>query len=390
MPNWLRDFPEDLRYAVRLLRKSPGFVATAVLTLALGIGANTALFSVVNGVLLNPLPYPHSEQLVAVYGKTPGFDQGPVVYLNFLDWQRNTQTFSSMAIYRNQNYNVTGTAEAERLAGYMISADFFPTLGVQPILGRTFRSDDDQVGAAPVVILGGGLWRRKFGSSPDVIGKLLTLNGEAYTVVGVIPPGFTFYGNDRDIYTSIGQWNDPSSRDRRISVSAHVVGRLKPGVTLPQAQADMDVVARNLGTAFPAADKAAGITLVSMKEDIVGNVQPFLLVLLAAVGFLLLIACTNVANLLLARSMGRSREFALRVALGAGHFRVVRQLLTESILLAGLSGALGLLFAYCGAKAMLNTLPGTLPRVEEISLDGRVLLFTLALSLFAEIGRAHV
>src|ERR1700677_2389238 len=185
---------QDLRYALRMLLKSPGFAAIAVLTLALGIGANTTLFSVVNGVLLNPLPYPHSEQLAAVYGSTPGFDQGPVVYLNFLDWQRDTQTFSSMAVYRNQDYNVTGTAEAERLAGYMISAGFFSTLGVQPVLGRTFRSDDDQVGAAPVVILGGGLWMRKFGSSVEVIGKSLTLNGKSYTVVGVIPPGFTFYG----------------------------------------------------------------------------------------------------------------------------------------------------------------------------------------------------
>jgi predicted permease len=376
---------QDLRYAIRMFHKSSGFAAIAVLTLALGIGANTALFSVVNGVLLDPLPYPHSEQLVAVYGSTPGFDQGPVVYLNFLDWQRDSQTFSSMAMYRNQDYNVTFTAEAERLSGYMISADFFSILGVQPILGRAFRSDDDQVGAAPVVILGGGAWVRKFGASADVIGKSLSLNGTSYTVVGVIPAGFTFYGHDRDVYTPIGQWNDPSFRDRRISVSAHAVGRLKPRVTLPQAKADMDLVARNLAAAFPVADKDTGVSLVSMKEDIVGNVEPFLLVLLAAVGFLLLIACGNVANLLLARSVGRSREFALRAALGAGHLRVVRQLLTESALLAGLGGALGLLFAFCLTKAVLNTLPGTLPRVDEISLDGRVLLFTLALSLFAAI-----
>ena len=245
---------QDLHYAIRMLRKSSGFAAIAVLTLALGIGANTTLFSVVNGVLLNPLPYPHSGQLVTVYAKTPGVDQGPVVYLNFLDWQRDARTFQSMAIYRNQDYNVTGTAEAERLSGYMISAGFFSTLGVQPVLGRAFRPDDDQVGAAPVVILGGGLWRRKFGSSPEVIGKSLTLNGKSYTVVGVIPPGFTFYGHDRDVYTPIGQWNDPSFRDRRISVSAHCIGRLKPGVTLAQAQADMDVVARNLAAAFPVAE----------------------------------------------------------------------------------------------------------------------------------------
>jgi predicted permease len=381
MLNWLRDFPQDLQYAVRLVRKSPGFVATAVLTLALGIGANSAIFSVVNGVLLNPLPYPHSGQLVAVYGKTPGFDQGPVVYLNFLDWQHDTQTFSSMAIYRNQNYNVTGSDEAERLSGYMISAGFFSTLGVRPVLGRAFRTDDDVVGAAPVAILGGGLWSRKFGSSPDVLGRQLILNGTSYTIVGVIPAGFTFYGNDRDVYTPIGQWNDPSFRDRRISVSAHVVGRLKTGITLQQAKADMDVVARHLAAAFPVADQDAGITLVSMKDDIVGNVRPFLMVLLAAVGFLLLIACANVANLLLARSMGRSREFAVRAALGAGHARVMRQLLTESFLLGGLSGTAGLALAIWGARAVSHTLPGTLPRAEEISLDGRVLLFTLAISV---------
>jgi predicted permease len=376
---------QDLRYAIRMLLKSPGFAAIAILTLALGIGANTTLFSVVKGVLLNPLQYPHSEELVRVYASTPGFERGPSVYLNFLDWQRDTRTFSSMALYRNQGYNVTGTAEAERLTGYMISAAFFSTLGVQPILGRGFRPDDDRLGAAPVVILGGGVWARKFGSSPDVIGKSLTLNGTSYMIVGVIPASFTFYGQDREVYTPIGQWNDPSFRDRRISVSAHAFGRLKPGVTLPQAKADMDLVARNLAIAFPVADKEAGIELVSMKEDIVGNVQPFLLVLLAAVGFLLLIACANVANLLLARAMGRSREFAVRAALGAGNLRVIRQLLTESILLAGVGGALGLLLAFCGTKAVLNTLPGTLPRAEEISLDGRVLLFNLALSLFAAI-----
>ena len=336
-----------------------------------------------NGVLLNPLPYPHSEQLVAVYGSTPGVERGPVVYLNFLDWQADSRTFASMAIYRNQDYNLTGTAEAERLSGYMISPGFFSTLGVQPILGRTIRADDDRLGAGPVVILGGGLWARKFGSSPDAVGKALTLNGASYTVVGVVPATFAFDGYDRDVYVPIGQWNDPSFRDRRISVSAHVVGRLKPGVTISQAQADMDVVARNLAAAFPVADKGTGVTLVPMKEDFVGNVQPFLLVLFAAVWFLLLIACANVANLLFARSTARTREFALRAALGAGPRRVLRQLLTEGILVASLAGALGLLLASLAVHAVGKTLPGTLARVEGISLDERVLTFTLAVSMFA-------
>ncbi|MBV8897165.1 MAG: ABC transporter permease [Acidobacteriaceae bacterium] len=214
----------DLRQAARTLLQSPGFAAIAVLTLALGIGATTALFSVVNGVLLNPLAYPRSNELIAVSERRPGLDQSPPEYLNFLDWRHDTRTFSSMAMYRNQDYNLTGLAQAQRLSGYMISADFFPTLGVKPILGRMFRPADDQLGAAPVAILGGGVWNRQFGSAPDVLGKSLVLNGTSYLIVGVIPSSFTFYGHDRDVYTPIGQWNDPSFRDRRISVSARVIG----------------------------------------------------------------------------------------------------------------------------------------------------------------------
>src|SRR5580692_1724948 len=376
---------QDLRHGLRMLAKSPAFTTIAILTLALGIGANTALFSVVNGVLLTPLAYPQSGQLVALYGNTTGFAQAPINYPNFLDWQRDSQSFSSMAIYRNQDYNFTGTGEAERLTGYMVSADFFSTLGVTPVLGRTFHPDDDHLGAAPVVILGGGYWKRKFGAALDVIGKTMTLNGANYTIAGVIPASFTFYGRDRDVYTPIGQWNNVSFRDRRVDVSSHGFGRLKSGITLAQAKADMDAIAQNLAVAYPEANKAVGITVVSMKEDIVGNVQPFLIVLLAAVGFLLLIACTNVANLLLARSMGRSREFAIRAAMGASQGRVIRQLLSESILLAGLGGALGLLLAVWGSKAVLGTLPGALPRANEVSLDSRVLLFAMGLSLFAGI-----
>lgn len=377
--------PRDLSHAIRILLKAPGFAAIAVLTLALGIGANAVLFSIVNGVLLNPLAYPHSNELVVISEKRPGLDQSPPAYLNFLDWQRDTRTFSSMAIYRNQDYNVTGLTQAQRLSGYMISADFFRTLGVHPVIGRIFRRDDDQVGAAPVAILAGGFWNRQFGSSPDVIGRSLVLNGTSYLIVGVIASSFTFYGHDRDVYTPIGQWNDPSFRDRRVSVSAHVIGRLRSGVSLGQAKADMDRIARHLAEEFPVADKGAGITLVSLKEDIVGRVTPLLLVLLAAVGFLLLIACANIGNLLLARSISRSREFAIRAALGAGQARIIRQLLTESVSLASLGGIMGLLFALGAMRAVLNTLPGTLPRVEDVSIDRRVLLFTTALTLVSAI-----
>jgi predicted permease len=376
---------QDLRYGLRMLAKLPGFTAIAIVTLALGIGANTALFSVVNGVLLDPLAYPHAGQLVAIYEKTAGMDQAPIAYLNFLDWQRETQTFASMAMYRNEDYNFIGKGEAERLSGYMVSADFFSMLGERPLIGRNFLPEEDHPGAAPVVILGGGFWERKFGASLEIIGKSIILNGTSYTIVGVMPAGFTFYGHDRDVYTPIGQWDDPSFLDRRIDMSAHAIGRLKAGIALSQAKADMDGVAQNLAAAYPEADKDVGIRLVSMKEDMVGNVQPFLIVLLAAVSFLLLIACANVANLLLARSMGRTREFAIRAALGGNHTRVIRQLLTESILLASLGGALGLLLAFWGTKAVLGTLPGALPRASEVSIDSRVLLFTVAVSVFAGI-----
>jgi predicted permease len=371
----------DLRYAVRLLSRSPAFTTIAALTLALGIGATTALFSVVNGVLLNPLEYPHSHRLMVIYARIAGLDSAPIEYPNFLDWQRDSRSFASLAAYRNEDYNFIGNSEGERLSGYMISANFFDTLGIAPVLGRTFRVDDDQIGAAPVVVLSGGFWKRKFGSSPEIIGMPITLNGTLYTIVGVIPDTFTFYGNMRDVYTPIGQWNDPSFRDRRISVGAHAFGRLNPGVSVAQAQAEIDEVARNLAVAYPEADAGHNIKLVSMKEDLVGNVQPLLLVLLAAVGFLMLIACANVANLLLARSLTRSHEFAIRSALGASHARMIRQLLTESILLSAVGAALGLLAAYCGMKMLLQAIPAALPRLGEVSLDSKVLLFTLVLSL---------
>ncbi len=379
---------QDVRYGLRMLAKNPGFTTVAVLTLALGIGANTALFSVVNGVLLNPLRYAEPDQLVALYSRTPEMLRNSISYPNFLDWVRDNRSFSALAGFRGDDFNLTGMGEAERVPAEMISANFFPLLGVKPVMGRAFRPEEDQVGAAPVILISSGLWKRKFGSSPDVLGKALTLNGTVYTIVGVIPADFHYPGNNfhpSDVYVPIGQWNEPTFRDRKIGMGMDAVGRLKPGVTFAQANTDMEALSRRLAEEYPEADKGTGITLVRLKQDLVGDIQPFLLMLLAAVGFVLLIACVNVANLLLARSTARTQELAIRSALGASPGRVIRQLLTESILLGLAGGGLGLLLASWGVQAALKVLPEALPRAEEVHLDGRVLLVMLAVSVLAGI-----
>lgn len=380
----MTNFWQDVRFAVRMLSNSRGFALIAVLTLALGIGANTALFSVVNSVLLNPLPFPNPDELYSLYMKTSSFDRGSISYPNFLDWQKGSHSFSTLSAFRADDYNLTGSGEPERLHAHMISAEFFPTLRLNPLIGRNFRPEEDRAGGNPVAILGDGLWKRKFGSSPDVLGKSIALNGKPYTVVGVAQTRISGI-SPSDVYVPIGQWTDPTFLDRRISMGMNSIGRLNPGVSFAQAQAEMNSIAQNLALAYPEADKGTGITVVPLKNDVVGNVRGILLVLLGAVGFVLLIACANVANLLLARSTGRTREFAIRSALGASPGRIIRQLLTESVVLGLTGGALGLLLARFATKTIVTALADTLPRADEITLDSHVLFFTFGVSILTSL-----
>jgi predicted permease len=381
---WLETLWSDVRYGVRMMARSPGFTVVAILTLALGIGANTAIFSVVNGVLLNPLPFPQPEQLVSLSESKPNFATGSISYLNFRDWQRNNHTFSAMAISRPISFSLTGSGEAEQLKAELLSSDYFSLLGVKPVLGRMFASGEDEVGAAPIVLISAGLWKRKFGSSPDVLGRTITLDGGGFTIVGVIPADFdltTRSFRNSEVYVPIGQWKNNFLLNRGAGLGIHGIGRLWPGVSIEQARADMDEVTRNLIAAYPDTDKGIGAAVRPLKQDMLGEVRPLLLLLLGAVCFVLLIACVNVANLLLARSTSRAREFAIRAALGAARGRLIRQLLTESILLGIAGGGLGLLLAVWATRIALQHLPVTLPRAAGVGLDARVLLFTIAISV---------
>src|SRR6267143_4512725 len=375
---------QDLRLGLRMLLKNPGFTAVVVVTLALGIGANVALFSVVNGVLLNPLPFPQPDQLVTLDQSKPNFDMGAVPYPNFRDLQKENKTFSAMVLSRGYAFSLIGTGEAERVSARYITAGFLSVLDVKPALGRAFAPGEDEPGAGPVVMISADLWQRKFGGASDVVTKSLTLDDKTYTIVGVIPANFSLF-RGTDVYVPIGQWNNPALKVRSAALGLHGIGRLKPGVTIEQAQADLNSVMGRLAATYPNTNKANGAKVSSLKQRMIGDIGPTLWLLLGAVGFVLLIACVNVSNLLLARATGRKREFAIRAALGAGRWRLLRQSLTESMLLALSGGLLGLVVAGWGTQVALRLLPATLPRAEEVRLDARVLFFALAISLITGI-----
>ena len=295
---------QDFRYGLRVLARKPGFTAVVVLTLALGIGANTAMFSVVDKVLLNSLPFSDPDRLISLHASKPNFERGSISYPNFLDWQKDNRSFTAMAVFRPVAMTFTGMGEAERVAAELVTADFFSLLGVKPVLGRTFTAGEDRIGAAPIVLVSEGFWRRKLGSSREIFGRTLTLDGRGFTIVGVIPASFhveTVSAGllDRDVYVPIGQWNNNALSHRGAGLGIHGIARLKPRVTLEQARADMALVTQHLARAYPDTDRGLGATLVPLKEQIVGRARPLLLILFGAVGFVLLISCVNVANLLL-------------------------------------------------------------------------------------------
>jgi putative ABC transport system permease protein len=370
---------QDIRYGIRLMLKSPGFTLIAVVALALGVGANSAIFSVVNAVLLRPLPYADPDRLAIMWEKASTQDTS-VSYLNYQDWRDQNQSFEQLTAFRRDSFNLVGAGEPERLAGRMVTANFFYTLGAKLLKGRDFQAEEDRIGGNKVVILGHGFWQRRFGGDESIVGRQLNLRNQSYTVIGITPPDFR-YGADTDIYVLLGQGEERFYQSRGAHPGIYVIGRLKPGVQLEQARADMDAIQARLGQQYPESNSERRAHVESLYDNTVQDVRSTLFILLGAVGFVLLIACANVANLLLARSAVRQKEIAIRTALGAGRWRIIRQLLTESVLLSILGGGLGLLLALWGTDVLKSLVPDNIPRLDEAAIDMRVLGFTLLVSV---------
>ncbi|HYL92392.1 MAG TPA: ABC transporter permease, partial [Alphaproteobacteria bacterium] len=398
----MQTFLQDVRYGLRTLRNSPGFTVIALITLALGIGANTAIFAVINAVLLRPLPFPHPERLMAVLEKVQQPDSSvPELdspsYPDFIDWRSQNHVFESIASWRNNPTVLTGVQQALHLEGKVVSADFFSTLGVQPSPGRGFTRAEEKAGTR-VVVISHALWQSTFGGDPGIVGRNITLNSQSYTVVGVAPAGFLYpiQTPAPQVWTTLAldaQTDDPKSKPATEQRGLHmlqVVGRLKEGTTLSQARAEMELITQGIAKQNPENKRHSGAQLTPELDDLVGDVKPALMVLLAAVGCVLLIACANLANLLLARATNRVREVSIRIALGATRRRIIGQMLLEGMLL-GLGGSvLGLLMASSGLRLLTRIAPQDIPRLGEIRLDGTVLAFAVLLGAFTAIAFALV
>jgi putative ABC transport system permease protein len=375
---------QDLRYSVRTFLRKPGFTAVAVVTLALGIGANTAIFSVINAVLLRSLAFEEPERLVKVWANTDRYPKDKVQTSppNFRDWSEQNHSFSNIAAYLEFAFNITGSGEPERVPGAAASAALFPTLGISPALGRAFTTDEDKPGNDNVVVLSHALWQRRFAGDPGVLGQTIAIDGNSVTIIGVMPEGFRYPSKETEVWIPLAL--DPQST-ARMSFFLDVIARLKPGVSLDEAQADMSTVSARLEQQYPKTNTGWGVNLVPLHEEMVGEIRPILLILMGVVGFVLLIACANVVNLLLVRAVSRQREIAIRSALGASRRRIVRQLLTESVTLSLAGGALGLFIAAWGVDLLLALSLETIPRAEEVGLDISVLAFTFGVSVLTGI-----